>query len=176
MKKAWNFVTTTILILMLAFIAVMYVPKFFGAEPMIVLSGSMEPTYPVGSLLYISEVDSSEIKNGDAITFYLDDNTLVTHRVVDVDEENKVYTTKGDANNTEDGSLVSFDQVRGKPVYCIPKAGYLADKVSQPTGKIFYIVAIVVDVILMFMGDLIWSEKEREVSESEISGKEVSEQ
>lgn len=175
MKKVWNFVTTAILILMLAFIAVMYVPKFFGVEPMIVLSGSMEPAYPVGSLLYIRHTDSSDIQKGDAITFYLDEDTLVTHRVVDVDKENKVYTTKGDANNTEDGGKVSFDQVRGKPVYCIPKAGYLADKVSQPTGKILYIVAIVVDVILMFMGDLIWSEKEKDVSENEISGKAVSE-
>ena len=52
MKKVWNFVTTAILIVLLLGIAIMYIPKIFGIQPMIVLSGSMEPTYHVGSLLY----------------------------------------------------------------------------------------------------------------------------
>ena len=45
MKKVWNFVTTAILIVLLLGIAIMYIPKIFGIQPMIVLSGSMEPTY-----------------------------------------------------------------------------------------------------------------------------------
>ena len=82
MKKVWNFTTTAVLIVLLAFIAIMYVPKLVGIEPMIVLSGSMEPAYSVGSLLYVRHMDASSIKAGDPVTFYLDDNTLVTHRVV----------------------------------------------------------------------------------------------
>ena len=149
MKKVWNFVTTAILIVLLLGIAIMYIPKIFGIQPMIVLSGSMEPTYHVGSLLYIKNADANEIAVGDPITFYLDDNTLVTHRVVEIDKKNQTYTTKGDANEKEDGSPVSFDN--------IPQLGYLADKISQTSGKIIYVVAIIVDVILMYMGDLIWS-------------------
>ena len=118
MKKVWNFVTTAILIVLLLGIAIMYIPKIFGIQPMIVLSGSMEPTYHVGSLLYIKNAD---------------------------------------ANEKEDGSPVSFDKVLGKPVFNIPQLGYLADKISQTSGKIIYVVAIIVDVILMYMGDLIWS-------------------
>ena len=157
MKKVWNFVTTAILIVLLLGIAIMYIPKIFGIQPMIVLSGSMEPTYHVGSLLYIKNADANEIAVGDPITFYLDDNTLVTHRVVEIDKKNQTYTTKGDANEKEDGSPVSFDKVLGKPVFNIPQLGYLADKISQTSGKIIYVVAIIVDVILMYMGDLIWS-------------------
>ena len=41
--------------------------------------------------------------------------------------------------------------------WAIPQLGYLADKISQASGKIIYVVAIIVDVILMYMGDLIWS-------------------
>lgn len=115
MKKVWNFVTTAILIVLLLGIAIMYIPKIFGIQPMIVLSGSMEPTYHVGSLLYIKNADANEIAVGDPITFYLDDNTLVTHRVVEIDKKNQTYTTKGDANEKEDGSPVSFDKVLGKP-------------------------------------------------------------
>ena len=111
----------------------------------------------VGSLLYIKNADANEIAVGDPITFYLDDNTLVTHRVVEIDKKNQTYTTKGDANEKEDGSPVSFDKVLGKPVFNIPQLGYLADKISQTSGKIIYVVAIIVDVILMYMGDLIWS-------------------
>ena len=117
MKKVWNFVTTAILIVLLLGIAIMYIPKIFGIQPMIVLSGSMEPTYHVGSLLYIKNADANEIAVGDPITFYLDDNTLVTHRVVEIDKKNQTYTTKGDANEKEDGSPVSFDKVLGKPVF-----------------------------------------------------------
>lgn len=170
MKKVWNFITTAILIVLLVFIAIMYIPKVFGIEPMIVLSGSMEPAYSVGSLLYVKHTDASSIKVGDPVTFYLDDNTLVTHRVVKIDEKNQSLTTKGDANNTEDGGAVSFKNVIGKPVFHIPKAGYLADKISQPMGKIIYIVVIIVDMILMYMGDLIWSE-EKDGGENEDSGK-----
>ena len=150
MKKVWNFVTTAILIVLLLGIAIMYIPKIFGIQPMIVLSGSMEPTYHVGSLLYIKNADANEIAVGDH-------NTLVTHRVVEIDKKNQTYTTKGDANEKEDGSPVSFDKVLGKPVFNIPQLGYLADKISQTSGKIIYVVAIIVDVILMYMGDLIWS-------------------
>ena len=170
MKKVWNFTTTAVLIVLLAFIAIMYVPKLVVIEPMIVLSGSMEPAYSVGSLLYVRHMDASSIKAGDPVTFYLDDNTLVTHRVVKIDEKNKCFTTKGDANNIEDGSAVSFDNVIGKPVFNIPIAGYLADRVSQPMGKIIYIAAIITDMILIYMGDLIWS-AEKDGGENENSGK-----
>ncbi len=158
MKKVWNFITTTVLVVLLLIIAVMFVPKLFGIQPMIVLSGSMEPTYHVGSLLYVKE-DTSDIKVGDAITFYVDDNTLVTHRVVDIDEQAQTYTTQGDANQVSDANAVSWSSVLGKPVFDIPKLGYFADKLSSTSGKIIYITIIVVVTILMFMGDLIWPDK-----------------
>lgn len=162
MKKIWDLVTVTFLILLLAGIAVLYVPQWFGIEPMIVLSGSMEPTYPVGSLLYVKQIQTDSIKKGDVITFLLDGQTPVTHRVVEVDKKTRTCTTKGDANNTVDGSPVAFEQVIGTPAFHVKKAGYLADKISRPAGKIGYIAAIVVDLILMVMGDLIWPESKKE--------------
>lgn len=167
MKKVWNFITTTVLLVLILTIGVIFVPKFFGLEPMIVLSGSMEPTYHVGSLLYVKDANPDEIKEGDPITFYISDDTLVTHRVVEVDTVNKQYTTKGDANETIDGAPVFFDQVLGTPVFNIPKLGYLGDKLSSLSGKIIYITIIVVVIILMFLGDLIWPEQKEEKKKEE---------
>ena len=167
MKKVWNFITTSVLLVLILTIGVIFVPKFFGIEPMIVLSGSMEPTYHVGSLLYVKDANPDEIKEGDPITFYISDDTLVTHRVVEVDTVNKQYTTKGDANETIDGAPVFFDQVLGTPVFNIPKLGYLGDKLSSLSGKIIYITIIVVVIILMFLGDLIWPEQKEEKKKEE---------
>ncbi len=164
MKKIWNFVTTIILILLLLLAAAMYVPKLFGIEPMIVLSGSMEPTYHVGSMLYVKDAEKEDIKEGTPITFYMDETTLVTHRVIEVNEDH-TYTTQGDANEVADGAPVSFENIVGVPVLNIPQLGYLADKLSSTPGKIIYITIVVVVVILMYMGDLIWSDKKEEVEE-----------
>lgn len=162
MKKIWDITTTAWLIVLLAGVSLLYVPQWFGVEPMVVLSGSMEPEYSVGSLLYVRHTKGNAIKKGDVITFLLDDEIPVTHRVVEVNKKNRTYTTKGDANNTVDGSPVAFERVIGTPVFHIPKAGYLADKISRPAGKICYIAAIVVDIILMVMGDLIWPKTKKE--------------
>lgn len=160
-KKIWDFVTTTALVVMILLVGVIYVPKFFGVNPMIVLSGSMEPTYHVGSLLYVQNIEPEKVKVDDPITFYIDETTLVTHRVVDIDKEARTYTTKGDNNDIVDGSPVSFDNIMGKAVFNIPKLGYLADKLSAPAGKILYGTVAVVLIILIFMGDVLFSSKDK---------------
>ncbi len=173
MKKVWNFVTTIVLVIMILIIGVIYIPKFVGYEPMVVLSGSMEPTYHTGSLLYVKEVDESDIKVGDAITFYIDDDTLVTHRVVSIDSDNSTYSTKGDANEVADNNAVSYENVLGKPIFNIPQLGYLAQKLSSLSGKIIYGTILIVVLILMFMGDLIFSEKKESEGECDEENKNV---
>ena len=166
-KKIWNFITTAILIVMLILVACLYIPKFFGISPLIVLSGSMEPEYPIGSLLYVNQHNLDDIKIGDAITFYIDESTLVTHRVVGIDESSCTYITKGDANEVNDGSPVSFDDVLGVPIMNIPKLGGVADWLSHKSGKIIYVTAIIVVTILKFMGDIIWSDDNEKENEND---------
>ena len=76
--------------------------RLFGFKVFTVLSGSMEPKYPVGSLIYVKKVDYTTLKSGDVITFMLDENTVATHRIVEVvpDQEDPSvirFRTKGDA-------------------------------------------------------------------------------
>lgn len=156
-KKIWNFVTTSTLIVMLLLVAILYIPKFLGINPLIVLSGSMEPVYETGSCVFVNEHNVNDIQVGDVITFYIDENTLVTHRVVEIDSITGAYITKGDANDTVDGTKVERNQVLGVPMFSIPKLGILADYLSHKSGKIVYVTVIIVVTILMFMGDIIWS-------------------
>ena len=84
--------------------------RLFGLQVYTVLSGSMEPTYHTGSLIYVKKVDPYTIRDGQVITFMLDENTIATHRVVGVvpDEEDSTvvrFRTKGGANETETAVL-----------------------------------------------------------------------
>ena len=58
-------------------------------------------------------------------TFYINDNTVVTHRVVDKDDDTESFRTKGDANEIEDGGSVAYDKVVGKVVLNVPYLGYI---------------------------------------------------
>ena len=69
MKRFINIISSVILLILVLIIAVIFAPKLFHIEPMVVVSGSMEPSYMKGSLLYVKE-DTGGIKTGDAITFY----------------------------------------------------------------------------------------------------------
>lgn len=175
MKKVWNTITTVLVILVVLLAVALAGVRLFGLQVYTVLSGSMEPTYHVGSLIYDKKVDPAQLKVGDVITFMLDENTVVTHRIVEVipDEEDSSvirFRTKGDANESEDGSLVHCNNVLGTPVFTIPKLGYFANFVQQPPGLYIALAFAAVLVILAFLPDLFGSDKksdEKEKTESE---------
>lgn len=112
------------------------IPRLTGWVPLTVLSGSMEPTIPIGSLVVVERLDGQQpdlsgIEVGDAITFMPNPNdpTLVTHRVVSTGgraDGTPVFITRGDANGTNDPGPVSAEQVRGVVRYHVPYAGYVS--------------------------------------------------
>lgn len=159
-KKYFNAISkilfTIVLILAIALVGV----RLIGFRPFVVLSGSMEPTFHVGSLIYVKQVPPEEIKVGDPITFVLDENlTVATHRVVDIDEENMTFTTKGDANEYEDGNPVYFKNLIGKAVFTIPKIGYFVNYVQNPPGKYLALAAGALIILLAFLPDLFEKDK-----------------
>lgn len=144
----------TVAAIMVAFLLVGV--RLLGVEAYAVLSGSMEPTYPTGSLIYVKPVSPEAIREGDPITFVLNEDLVVaTHRVVTVDEENRSFITKGDANDAVDGAPVRFENLLGKPVFCIPLLGYVAAYVRQPPGLYVAIAVVVVMLLLAFLPDLL---------------------
>ena len=165
-KKIGN-VVTTVLVVAVALLAIALAGvRLFGLQVYTVLSGSMEPAYHVGALLYDKKVDPAQLRPGDVITFMLDEETIVTHRIVEVvpDEEDPSvirFRTKGDANAAEDGSLVHYKNVLGTPVFTIPKLGYFANFVQQPPGLYVAIAFGAVLVLLAFLPDLLGDDKKK---------------
>lgn len=160
MKKIYDGIITALLVIMIILIAVMFVPKIFGVSPYVVVSESMEPTYSKGDLIYVKK-DASDIENGDVITFYTDKDTIVTHRVTGINGSDNTYTTRGDANQTDDPRPVSMNNVIGKPVFSVPKLGILADVLSGRNGKIMYAGIIIILLLLLFLGDAIFHKNKR---------------
>jgi len=122
---------------MIVILAILLVgTRLIGLTPYTVISGSMEPHYAVGSLIYVRGVEPENIQVGDPITFVMNEDLLVaTHRVVEITPEGN-FVTKGDANETIDGTPVHSNNILGKPVFSIPYLGYLSVFLSSKQGRV----------------------------------------
>lgn len=131
-------------------------PQLLGWRPMVVLSGSMEPVYPVGSMVYVRKVSPQEVKVGEPIAFYLEDgSTVITHRVVRIDTQKQAFYTKGDANQVEDGTATPYSRLIGTPAFDIPKVGYLASYLGTASGRIIMITILVCILLIAFLPELL---------------------
>ena len=152
-RRYWGIFTTIIVAIVFILAVLLVFFRLFGYEIYTVMSGSMEPTYHVGSLIYVKPTDTSTLEKDDVITFMADENTVVTHRIdeivtetADDGTETLKFRTKGDANGVADGKLVHYKNVLGKPSFSIPLLGYLAFYIQRPPG---IYVALVVGTLLL---------------------------
>lgn len=158
-EKIWN-AATTLLVIAVAVLALLLAGvRLFGLQVYTVLSGSMEPAYRTGSLIYVKKVDPFTLESGDVITFMLNEDTIATHRIVgvvpDEDEPGVIrFRTRGDANEAEDGQLVHCKNVIGAPVFTIPILGYIASYIQHPPGLYYAIAGGIVLLLLTFIPDL----------------------
>ncbi len=167
-KRIWNAVSWLLVLILVAMAILLAGVRIVGLTPYAVLSGSMEPAYHVGALIYVKDADPSEIQVGDPITFLLnEDLTVATHRVIQVDSENQYFYTKGDANEYPDGAPVHFNNLIGKPVFTIPYLGYLSNWVTNPPGMYIGIALAVVIIILLFLPDLLQKAEEADRRDAE---------
>ena len=177
--RAINWIGNTLFVLLClvcaALLGFLIVPRMLGYQDYVVLSGSMEPTYPVGSLIYVKSVDPQDVTVGQPITFVLNEDLVVaTHRVVEIDEENQYFYTKGDANESMDGSPVHFKNLIGVPVFSIPYLGYVANYIQSPPGTYIAIALGAVFLLLLFLPDFIrWMKDSPDEKKSKPSGKEI---
>lgn len=97
-KRFCSIVTGVVLVLAALMLVAFAGVRLFGLTPYAVLSGSMEPEYPTGSLIYVRDVDPADVAVGDAITFELESGALVTHEVYEIDSDARAFRTQGIAN------------------------------------------------------------------------------
>lgn len=156
LKKIWNIASTVLVVLMVLCAVFLMGSRLMGYRVFTVISGSMEPQYSVGDLIYVKAVDVNTIQVGDPITFVLNEDLVVaTHRVVEIDAENQRFYTKGDANEIMDNEPVHFNNVIGVPQFSIPKLGYVSDFIQNPPGMYITLAVGSVLIILVFLPDML---------------------
>ena len=160
LRKVWNAVSSVLVALVVLLAVLLVGVRLVGFQVFTVLSGSMEPTYHTGALIYVKKVDPYTIQVGQPITFLLTEDTVATHRVVEIVKDetdpNVIrFRTKGDANEVEDGSLVHYKNVIGVPVFSIPYLGYVADFIQHPPGMYIAIAAGAILLLLVLLPDLL---------------------
>jgi len=162
-------ITTIMVCIAILFAFFISAIRVFGVDVFGVLTGSMEPTYPTGSLIYVKPVDTSTLRVNDVITFSLSPNVIATHRIVEIvpDENNPSvvrYRTKGDANNSVDASLVSAGNIIGKVVFSVPTLGYIASYIQSPPGIYVAIAISILMIVFVFITDTVTADKKNDAN------------
>lgn len=123
-------------------------PLIAGIRSFVVLTGSMRPNIPEGSIVFTQK--SSGYKQGDVITYQKKDTT-VTHRIIEVKNKNNQtsYITKGDANNAPDDQEIKQNEIVGKVAFNIPHIGVFISFLKTLPGFILFIILPAIIFILL---------------------------
>lgn len=175
-KSLLNILSNIVLVALSLFIIYMLVfmfkgikgnetPTILNHQIYVVRSGSMSPTFKTGSLLIVNVGNKEEIKVSDIITYRRPNDTVATtHRVVNVIEEDgeRMFVTRGDANNVDDPVPVSENDVVGTVSTAIPLLGYLIGFVRTKQGLLVVIIVPALIIILSQIVSLIKKENKKE--------------
>lgn len=128
MKPIVN-IASWVLIVVLAALSIAFARvRLVGLTPFAVLSASMEPQYPVGSLIYEQDVDLADIQPGDVVTFENGAGRVATHQAYEVDADAQFNRTQGINSKAADGSLLHD----AEPVCIYPDSVYTP---ALPSGR-----------------------------------------
>ncbi len=154
-KSVWQYVLTgvsTALLLIVVAIAVMVIviPLVTGSTPRTVLTSSMVPTLPPGTLVIDKPTSPDDIRIGDVITYQLTSgqDLFVTHRVISISRSTNgdvTFITKGDNNASPDPDPITAVQLStgGKVWYSLPWIGWLNNAVGGG-GKSWLVIGAAV--------------------------------
>ncbi|MCM3700597.1 signal peptidase I SipW [Paenibacillus macerans] len=129
-------------------------PSFYGYQLKTVLSGSMEPSIPTGSIVAIKPGgDMTRFAAGDVITFRADEEKLITHRIVEVISNEQtgqlLYRTKGDNNDAADLEPVDPANITGVYTgFTVPYAGYALNFAGTKLGNV---TLLIIPGVLLFL-------------------------
>lgn len=168
-KRVWNTITTILVSLMVLLAALLWGFKLLGMDVFVVQSGSMEPAYHVGSLVYVKPVDAAQLEAGDVITFDLGGGVRGTHRIVEVlDEDGTLaFRTKGDNNDHADYNPVLPEDIIGQVKFTIPYLGFLITYIQQPPGTYITISVVAVILLLTILPDILFHEEKKSKKQEE---------
>lgn len=157
-------ITGLLLIVILTPTILIAAAGLFGFKAYAVDSGSMEPSIQTGSLILVRKMPPENIRPDDIVTFDTKNKNdkSFTHRIVSIDNKNRQFITRGDANNSNDTEPASFDNAVGRVEVNIPYLGYYSIIFKSTPGYIF--CAIILLIFASFELELIFK-KERSRSD-----------
>lgn len=175
-KLAIHIVTWVLIGIVLCLAILLAGLRLFGYDIYTVLSGSMEPDIKTGSLVYVKDVPTALLEEGDTITFMKTKDTVVTHRIKTIEENKNItwFHTYGinnydrdengdpilDENNNivyeYDATPVHEDNVIGKAEFSVPYVGYLANFISKAPGIYVAVAFCVLLLLLVFLPDILF--------------------
>ncbi|OYD66701.1 signal peptidase I [Rhodococcus sp. OK302] len=170
-------VSWVLLLVMVGILAVMVlIPRLTGSTAYTVLTGSMEPTMPPGTLIVVKPTPNEDLTVGDVITFQpvSGEPAVVTHRIEAIFytvEGERSIRTRGDANNVADATLLVPEQIRGRVIYAVPYLGQVNSVINGQSRSILITVVasgLAVYAVWMIIGGI--RDKRRKVGEDNKSG------
>lgn len=148
------------------------VPDLFGYKILQVMSGSMSGEFETGDTILIKKIDDeSNLKIGDVVTYRIKTNTLVTHRIINITRtgESLSYTTKGDANNTEDMEKVTFSAIEGIYVKKLRLISNLIKFMQKTYGMVIIFILPIVMIICVVNSEKVKEEKRNKRREKRLN-------
>lgn len=139
------------------FVAASFPPLAGADESYVVLSDSMSPAIKAGAVVFVSDVPTDQIEEGDVVTYERGDSQPVTHRVVDVVREDgeRQFVTKGDANEDADSTPVSANAVVGTVSFHVPLIGYVVAFAGTDLGLVTLVVIPAALLVVLEVRDLL---------------------
>ncbi|WP_177216781.1 signal peptidase I [Mycetocola miduiensis] len=145
-----------LLIVVAVAFAVIVVPKVTGSVPLTVLTSSMKPGLPAGTLIIVHPVDPEDLHIGDVATYQIrsGEPDLITHRIVSIGTTTAgetFFTFQGDNNRSADPDQVQADQVQGKVWYSLPLLGHVNSVVGSNRSWLVPVLAALLLGYAVFM-------------------------
>lgn len=141
------------------------VPRVMGMQSYAIISGSMEPAYPTGSLVYAEPAEGAALQAGDVAAFWRDQDVIV-HRVRENVSAEGELVTKGDANDEVDIRPVPYQNVLGRVVFSVPYVGYFLIALGSTPGKLLLGWIVLMGVAFCVVGSVLSSLADRHQNES----------
>jgi len=164
-RSLWSYIglalSAVLLILVVALAAVaIVIPKLAGALPMTVLTSSMEPRLPPGTLIIVKPVNPADLAIGDVATYQMVSGKpgVITHRIIAINlaaSGGRTFEFMGDNNGAPDAEPVQEAQIQGKLWYSIPLIGWVNNLVNGANKA--WIVPVLAGLLLSYAGYMIVS-------------------
>jgi len=151
MKKIFLRTTDIIMAVMVLVALAIVIPNSYGVKTLAVLSNSMAPNIQKGSMVFVAPVKPEDIITGDFISYTINDEQLVTGRVTEIDDANKLFTVEDDLSGASGAMQVPYNKMIGVVKFSMPFMGYLLGYVLTSQGKIVVIAGVLALIVIMTM-------------------------